>query len=373
MRAMFASMILATAFLLAAAGTAFGDSPGKMIARGNRDFDRGDYDRAVEQYEKASVRAPESPVVAFNLGDAYYRKEDYQKARKYFEDAALKTTDLSLESNAWYNLGNCAVREAERQVDSDLEKALELYQESVRFYGTALEKDPDFSDAAFNMEIARLVIKDLLDKIKKQQEIMQAQQEKMKEIIDSLSTLIAREADAAGRSSQLASDERRKPQGWEDRVELLERDQMKIEDGTGEVRRKLEDLFPEQQPPPVARASSHLDTSLANQRDALQDLDARKPGKANADQEEALEQLKKSLAALTEGQQQPQGGDQGEEQQQREQAQQEPQEPEESRQQRAEATPRDETAQDILDEEKENKKKRQREARQRYRRVDKDW
>ncbi len=372
MRTMFGSMLLTAAFLLAATGTAFGDSPGKLVARGNRSFGRGDYDRAIEQYEKASVRTPESPVVAFNLGDAYYRKEDYQKAREYFEDAALKTTDLSLEANAWYNLGNCAVREAGRQVDSDLEKALELYQESVRFYGTALEKDPDFSDAAFNMEIARLVIKDLLDKIKKQQEMLQAQQEKMKEILDSLSTLIARETDATGRSSGLASDERRRPQGWEDRVERLERDQMKIEDGTGEVKRKFQDLFPEQQPPPVARASSHLDTSLSNQRDALQDLDARKPGEASADLEEALEQLKKALADLTEGQQQPQGGDQGEEQQ-KEQTQQEHQEPEENRQQQAVATPRDETAQDILDEEKENKEKRQREARQRYRRVDKDW
>ena len=151
-----------------AAAAAFADSPGRLVSKGNREYHKKAYAKALDLYDKASVKAPESAIVAFNKGDAFYRTGDYDKAREQFQQAASKTKSLPFESKAWYNLGNCSFESGKRQEDSDLQKALESLEECVKFYGTSLEKDPTNKPAAENLEIARLKIKDLLDKMKKQ-------------------------------------------------------------------------------------------------------------------------------------------------------------------------------------------------------------
>jgi tetratricopeptide (TPR) repeat protein len=347
-------------------------SPGRLVGKGNGSYNKGDFDKAVEYYEKASVKAPESPIIAFNMGNAFFRKEDFSKAREYYEEAALETKDLTLEARAWYNLGNTAFREAERQLDSDLEKALEFYEEAVNYYETALEKNPELHDAAHNIEITRLIIKDLLDRIKKQQEAMKEQQEKLKEIVDSLLALAEREKKAIGESTDLSRSQQSKGIDWAKRLGGLEGDQAGISDGTREVKTRLDTLFAAQRPPQVDSAQAHLDTSLVNQVDALNDLAGQDPAAAAEEQEKALEQIQLAIEKLTEGenqqqQQQPEQGDQ-------QQGQQEQQEPEpEDQQQQERRAPRNETARAILDEEKENKKKRRAQASRGYKAVDKDW
>ena len=169
--------VLAAAFAVAlSSAAAFADSPGRLVSKGNRQYQKKDFTKALDLYDKASVKAPESAIIAFNKGDAFYKKEDYEKAREQFQQAASATKSLPLEAKAWYNLGNVSFKEGGRQEDSDLQKALESYQESVKHYGTALDKDPGLRAAAENMEIARLKIKDLLDKIKNQQQNQKGQQ-----------------------------------------------------------------------------------------------------------------------------------------------------------------------------------------------------
>ncbi len=152
------------------AGAAYAQSPGRLVSKGNKQYDKKDFAKALELYDRASVKAPESAIVAFNRGDAFFKKGDLEKAREQFQQAASKTKSLPFESKAWYNLGNCAFEEGKRQEDSDLQKALESLQQSVKHYGTSLEKDPGNKLAAENLEISRLKIKDLLDKMQKQQQ-----------------------------------------------------------------------------------------------------------------------------------------------------------------------------------------------------------
>jgi tetratricopeptide (TPR) repeat protein len=365
------ALLVLSCIVAAGPGPAAAQSAGKLVKRGNDRFDDNEFEKAIEHYEKASVKAPESPIVSFNMGDAYYRLEDYEKAREYFEKAALETKDLSLEARAWYNMGNTAFREAQRQLDSDLEKALEYYRESVTYYETALERDPEFLDAAHNIEITRLVIKDLLDRIKKQQEEMQKQQEKLKEIVDSLLALAERERGAADESTALADPQAPRGTDWAARLGKLEGDQNGIAAGTRDARARLDTLFAMQRPPQIDSAQAHLDSSLVSQETALGDLAGRVPGAAAPRQEEALEQIMKAVEQLTEGEnnQQQQGQqDQQQQDQQQDQQQQEPQHPEEQQQ-----AARNETAKAILDEEKENKKKRRAQATSGYRPVEKDW
>jgi len=165
-----AALFFCMSLAATASAPAFADSPGGLVSKGNKQYHRKDYGKALELYDKASVRAPESAIIAFNKGDAFYKKGDLEKAREQFQQAASKTKSLPFEAKAWYNLGNCAFKAGGREEDSDLQKALQSYEESVKFYGTSLEKDPNLKPAAQNMEIARLKIKDLLDKMKQQQQ-----------------------------------------------------------------------------------------------------------------------------------------------------------------------------------------------------------
>lgn len=362
MSARFSAIVVIMLFL--ASGQVYADSAGKLVSKGNREYDGDNYEKAAVYYEKASVKLPESPIIAFNLGNVLYRKDDFSGAREYFEDAALKTRDISFEAGAWYNMGNCAFGEAGRQADSDMEKALEFYKESVSFYATALEKDPGLTDAAHNMEITRLYIKDLLDRIKKQQEQMKEMQEKMKEVVDSLSAATGRQQGALDKSLELDGGE---GQGQMDR---LAGDQEEIGESTGSVRDRLRELFPGEQPEPVRQASSHLDSAIVNQDDAVDGLSAKEPDSAAVDQEKALSQMKKALEILTQGDNQDQNGQEEKQDRQGEQEQKEQQPPEQQQKQEQAGS---ETARGILEEEKENRKKRKQQVAGGYKKVDKDW
>ena len=92
------------ALILIHAGGAAADSPGRLVSKGNKSYRAQEYDKAVDYYEKASVEAPESPIVTFNIGGVLYRTEEYQRARERYEEAALKSRNLSLEGKAWYNI-----------------------------------------------------------------------------------------------------------------------------------------------------------------------------------------------------------------------------------------------------------------------------
>ena len=370
-------LIAAAVFFLLSAGPVSADSPSSLVKKGNRSLDKGELDRAIESYERASIDAPESPVISLNMGNAHFLKGEWIAAREHFERATLRAEDLSLEAEAWYNLGNTAFRQAERQEDSDLEKSLEHYEEAVRFFQTALEKNPELEDAAFNLEVTRLTIKDLLDRINKQREMMEEQREKMQEVVDSLRSLARREERAAKESGDLDSMANR-GSSWEKRLGEVSGGQQEISSDTDAAREKLIGLFPEgQHPQPVEKALSHIDSSLTDQSDALNDLSRKEPGAAADEQEGARGQLEKAIEALTEEQQSPeqqkqqeQQEQQGDRQQDKQNQSQEEQPPQE---QSEKGEKRDETARNIIEEEKENKKRRQEEAARGYKKVDKDW
>jgi len=164
-------------------GSALAASSRDLVAKGNSEYGKGNYDEALAAYDKASLEAPESPKLYFNKGAAHYMKGDYVKAGEMFEQAALKAKNLSLEARSQYNLGNCAFRESERQRDSDLQKSLKALEKCISHYQKAVRLDPTLKDAAHNIEIARLTMKQILDEIKKQQEQAEKQMEEMKKAL----------------------------------------------------------------------------------------------------------------------------------------------------------------------------------------------
>lgn len=107
---------------------------------GNRAYEQGSYQYALESYSKSlSYEGDEAKVYA-NIGNVYAQNEDYDQAIQVYKKAALdlKGDDLSA---AYYNLGNMYMQK------QDLENAIPHYVE-------ALKLNPNDEDVKHNLEFA---------------------------------------------------------------------------------------------------------------------------------------------------------------------------------------------------------------------------
>lgn len=413
------AMIVITA--LAWATSAPAESGRQLVSRGNVAYSEGKYDEALSLYEEASVEVPESAHINYNRGTVHYQKGDYEAATEAFREAAIRAKLPGLAARAKYNLGNCAFREAERQRDSDLKKAIESCQTAIKHYQEVRKLDPDLTQAAQNIEIVRLYVKTLLDEQKKKQEEQEEQDQQENEIVKKLKELIERQGAALESNQQIAA-KRPEPEltpEWKESVLNLREDQEKIGDDTGALSQEMQQAKQQMeqgsvaQPPapsqpqpqapaqdqsqPMAEmaqklgaAMTHVGEAISHQASAGRLLAQESLVPAQANQTAATENLVKALAELSDKQdqdQQQQSGDEGnqdeqeekdqdeqkegEDQQEQEDQQKESEQKEEEKQAQA-VEQSDQKARDILDEEKENKKRKPAQP-GRYRPVDKDW
>jgi Ca-activated chloride channel family protein len=239
-----ARLLVALLLLSTLAMTAAADGPWQLVARGNTAYEAGNYDEALQLYDEASVEVPESPRVDFNRGTALYRKGDYEAATEAFKEAALKSRFPDLGSRAKYNLGNCAFRLAEHQRGSDLKKAVEHCRTSIQYYQEALELNPEFKQAAENIERVRLYLKTLLDELKQQQEDQNQQQKNQDGVAEKLKELLKRQRTAVGQNQSLAEQKMQsgKTPEWTGSVSRLAEDQASLQDDTADVLNEMDQL-----------------------------------------------------------------------------------------------------------------------------------
>ncbi len=117
--------------LLAAAST-FGAVAQNMpergdVRRGNRHFDKEEWQEAVESYTEAITHSPSSFEANYNLSNAHHKAEDFTKAEEIMKqlsaDSLLSAQD---RADVYYNLGNSQFHQQK------YEEALESYKSSMR-------------------------------------------------------------------------------------------------------------------------------------------------------------------------------------------------------------------------------------------------
>jgi len=361
--------------LLLLSPAARADSARERVAEGNRAFAGGDYEGALSAYDEASVAAPESPRIEFDRGAALYKQGDFAKASEAFEKSALRTRDLALEARCHYNLGNCAFREAERQKDSDLKKALAALEKSVRHYREAIERDPTLADAAHNIEVARLTMKQILDEIKKRQEEQKKRQEKEKATQEKLKQLVERQENAIKKNEQLAKDKKEKGASADAqrRAKDLADEQRKLKEDTRDLADRMAKNQAQPSPDPRKQKLDQAASEQAKAQDRLEkdDLDS-----ARAAQEKALQALKDAQKSSNGSKKKAAGGEQSRQPKRQEPKRQpKPQESKGDQKRKREqvAAARAQTARDIIDEEKASRQRRAIRAPGGFRSVDKDW
>ena len=107
---------------------------------GNKLYKKGQVGKAKNAYLSALKSQPQSPEIAFNLGNAYYKEESFEDSLKSYRAAAKDESSPSLQSKAFYNLGNSLFRSQE------LDKAAEFYKQALRL-------NPKDEDAKYNLEL----------------------------------------------------------------------------------------------------------------------------------------------------------------------------------------------------------------------------
>jgi hypothetical protein len=352
-----------------------------LVDKGNRAFAKGKYGEALEAYEEAAVDSPESPYIYFNKGTAYYRKEDYAKAKEAFEQAAVKSKSIKLESQSKYNLGLCSFREAERQQDSDLNKALEACAKSIQYFQESRELAPDFKEAAENIEVVRLTMKSILDEMNKQKEAAKKQQEAMKNAAEQMKKVIKKQQELLERNKYLSEEKIQKGESPElgNKIADLAEDQSDLRQKTLEIAEKLP--LPQQTqtaksvPASSVSAKKHLENAAVEQKLASEKLEKKQTMPAQANQQKALDELKEALEPPKDNKQnQNQNRQKGEKKQEGAQSpENRPQEKKEGEKKEQQSAQLQDNAENILDEEKKNKRERRRHSAGSFREVDKDW
>ena len=130
---------------------------------GIQEYQEGNYEAALQNFEQRLKKIPSSPEVRFDAGTAAYKKGDYQKAAGYFT-SAMTASDKALQEAATYNLANTLVRSGEQQQGRDIK--LSDWKNALQHYDTVLKQDPNNKNAKENREL----VKKLIDDLQKKQE-----------------------------------------------------------------------------------------------------------------------------------------------------------------------------------------------------------
>jgi hypothetical protein len=350
----------------------YAESPSKLVDKGNKSWLKGDYDDAMAKYEEAAVDNPESPYIYFNKGTVLYQMGDYVSAIDEFERAALKSKDPLFEAKSSFNLGNCAFREAERQQDSDLKKSLEFCEKSIEHFQDALKLDTGFTEAAENIEIVRLFMKNILDKIKKREQEAKEREKEAKENAEKIQELIKRQEGALEKNRQI-SNSKLKSDKKKKMLDELADEQKNITLDTQELAEKISKQAVQQNQGSENPSLKHLNNAIKEQTAAEGNLRNSAAANAEKNQENAIKELKETLTP-------PEQNKEGQQKQQEQQENKEQSAEEESSQEQNQSQSEEqamtqlaEDAQDILNEEKENQKRRQVRGVTGYRDVEKDW
>lgn len=124
-----------------------------LIQEGNDLLSKDRAKEALEVFDKAKARAPDSAEIAFNRGVALYRIGEFDKAQSAFQDS-LKPERPDLEARAKYNLARTAHASALARKD-DPQNSVNDLTRAVGFYNDTLALKPDDADAKQNLDLAR--------------------------------------------------------------------------------------------------------------------------------------------------------------------------------------------------------------------------
>ena len=141
----------------------------RLVRKGNRQYEKGNYDASLENYNRALQQDPNCFEAKFNTANGQFRKELIDKSEQTLRKLAQDSTRTDIErSEVAYNLGNALF------VQQRLEEALECYRNAMRL-------NPDDKEAKFNYALTKELLKQQQDQQQNQQDQQQNDQNQNQE------------------------------------------------------------------------------------------------------------------------------------------------------------------------------------------------
>lgn len=120
----------------------------RLVRKGNRSYERLDYNKAAERYQQAIGVCDSCYEATFNLGDALYKQKEYDEAGKIFGALAADSTRSDLDrAQSYYNLGNTLFQQ-------------KRYQEALAAFKKSLRLNPADLETKYNYAYTKKFIED---------------------------------------------------------------------------------------------------------------------------------------------------------------------------------------------------------------------
>ncbi len=116
------------------------------VRRGNRDFERENYESAIESYTKALTYSPASFEANYNLSNTQHKLQQFDKAEESMAKIAADSLLLEIDrADGYYNLGNSQFHQ-------------QKYKEALESYKSSMRLNPADSAAKYNYALTKLLL-----------------------------------------------------------------------------------------------------------------------------------------------------------------------------------------------------------------------
>ena len=137
---------LTAALLVLSSAVALAQTDRKEVRAGNRQFKKGNWQKAEIEYRKAQVKDSLSFAANYNLSGALYKENNFDEAGKSLEKLKDVAPASGHAADYFYNLGNIAVQK-------------KAWKAAVDAYKRSLLQNPDDLDAKENYAYAKQMLK----------------------------------------------------------------------------------------------------------------------------------------------------------------------------------------------------------------------
>jgi Ca-activated chloride channel homolog len=153
-----AFLVFAFILSISASGCAPGGDLRNLVHTGNKLFAAKKYDESMKIYHDAEIESPKSPIVHNNIGNVFYKTKNFTKSEDSYRKSISESSEPQIVEKAHYNLGNALFRQ-------------DKLDQAILEYESALKIDPDDVESKYNLEYARIKLKEkLAQQAKKQQQ-----------------------------------------------------------------------------------------------------------------------------------------------------------------------------------------------------------
>jgi Ca-activated chloride channel homolog len=120
---------------------AFSQSFRNLVNKGVDLYKEGKPSDAEVNFKKGLDKEPKNYIANFNLGDAYFKQQQYDEAIKAYQKALEESKSNEQKARVYHNIGNSLLKD--KKID-----------ESIGAYKQALKLNPDDQDTKYNLSYA---------------------------------------------------------------------------------------------------------------------------------------------------------------------------------------------------------------------------